>query len=139
MLDVDEVLAQPSQRLVVDAEALRHAGAGVDHEDVEARREAAQRFARCLLTQVEDDAALAAVERVEELALVRREAGEPPRRIAARRLDLHHFRAEVGEVLGAVGPDDVRAHLEHAHALQGARFELGHARTPPSPPRYLIA
>jgi hypothetical protein len=94
-LDVDEVLAELPQRLVVDADALGDAVAVVHHHHVDGRHEPVDDLAPLGLLQVDDDAALATVERLKRLALVGHGGARLPQRLAAGRLDLDHVGAEV--------------------------------------------
>ena len=128
-LDVDEAGAEPRQRLVVDAEAVGDAGAGVAEEDVEVRDDAVDQLLRLRPLEVEADAALAAVEDVEGLALARRELADAPAAVALGRLDLHHVGAEVGEVHPRERPGHDLRQLQHAHPVERSR----HRRPPLSP------
>ena len=127
VLEVDEVGPEGAQRPVVHAQALRHARAGVDHEHVEARDDAVHQLLRRGMAQVDDERALAAVERVEALALAGHEAARLAAALASRRLDLDHVRPEVGEVEAAVRPRHDLRDFEHLDPVQRAR----HGRTSP--------
>src|SRR5919198_5480999 len=85
---VDEPRVRGRQRLVVEPERRDHAGPIVLDEDVARARKPLQRVAPFRHFEVEDDAALAAVDGVEAGAFRTDAARHLARRIAAGRLDL---------------------------------------------------
>ena len=117
---VDQVGAERRQRLVVDPELARRLRAVVDHHHVEARQQAVDQRAPLRPGEIDDQAALAAVERLEVLPSVRDDRAGVAPRLPLRRLDLHDVRAEVGEVEPGGGARDDLRELEHADAVQRA-------------------
>jgi hypothetical protein len=83
------------QRGVVQPELAHHARAIVFDDDVRAGEQAPERPLRRLGLQVQYDAALAAVHRVEGRAVGARGAGHAARRVAIGRLDLDHVSAHI--------------------------------------------
>ena len=114
--------------LAVEAELARPVRQAVVHERVGGRDQLAAPLAPLRRLEVERDRALAAVERVEVAALAGLERVVAAPFVAARRLDLDHVGAEVGEehrrergghVLPVVedaeaGERETRAHRSHA-------------------------
>ena len=98
----------------------RAAGEVLD-QDVEVRQQAAQQRATLVLSQVERDALLAAVEREEEdRHAVDRRIAVAPLVAALRRLDLHHLGAQVGEDRGAERPGEKARQVEDPDARERA-------------------
>ena len=118
-LAVDEAGVEGGEQLVTHAEAFRDAGPHVVHQHVEARDEALDQRLAALVLEVDGDRALAAVERLEALALAGYDGADVAVVLALARLDLDHVGAEVGEVDAAVRPCGDLRELEHAHAVEG--------------------
>ena len=118
VLRPDQILAVAAQRLVVHAEAGRRTVAHVRDDDVEGRDEALDQALSVLVLEVDGDAALPSIERVERLVLPGDRAAPPPRGSAVERLDLHDIRAEVGERDAAEGSRDDLREFEHANAVE---------------------
>ena len=94
---VDEARMPPGERRVVEAELLEHSGPVVLHQHVGHRGEALHRLAAGRLLQVDDDAALAPVDRVEAGAVGADAARHAPGRVAGRGLDLDHVGPHVAQ------------------------------------------
>ena len=97
-LGVDQVRPDRPQRLVVDAEPLRDARTVVDQHHIELGQQPVHHLATRLLLQVQFDAALSAVHRLEDLGVAGSDGVEIAERLPARRLHLDHVRPEVGEL-----------------------------------------
>ena len=106
----------------VDPERFELAGLeGLDH-DVCGLGEPAEEVAAVVLAEVERDGALVGVEVPEAqrgltAGVVGMEGRESTRGVAARRLDLDHVGAEVGEQLAGV-VSHFGGEIEHAHAVE---------------------
>ena len=101
---VDQARIERRESLVVDAEALGHAGPEVVHEHVRRLDQPQQRFAAFGTLEIEHDAQLAAID-AEERAILRLQRRRILAQVvAARRLDLDDVRALVGEQRAAVRP-----------------------------------
>ncbi len=99
--------------LPAEAEAVEHAGAEILHDDVALLQQVDEHLLTLGALHVYRDRALVAVEHGEVQAVgVRHVAQLPARRVALRRLELDHVRAQPGEQLRAG-----RARL-HVHALE---------------------
>ncbi len=111
--EVDERAVRRRQRRVVDAQRRRAALRLVDDDHV--RRGGEQREARAaaVAREVEHRGALAAVQRLEREARAKR--------IAARRLDLDHVGAVIGEEHRRVRARDAGRRVDDAHAVEDAR------------------
>jgi len=83
------------QRLVVDAQPLRHTEAVVAGHHIDVPHEPVDRCLPLLGLQVDGDAAFAAVERLKALALSRHHGTEVAVGVAGHGLDLDHLRAHV--------------------------------------------
>ena len=99
---VDDVRAHGAQRVEAQPEAVHHARAGVLEHEVDGGRQRQEVGATGRLVEVEHDAALAAVVRLEaqtgELVRLTVDDGRlVARRRAARRLDLDHVGTEAGQ------------------------------------------
>ena len=94
---VDETRMAPGELRVVQAELLEHPRPVVLHQHVGHRGEAPHRVAAGRLLQVDDDAALAAVDGVEAGAVAADGARHAPGRVAGGRLDLDHVGAHVAQ------------------------------------------
>ena len=124
---VDQVRPRLAQARVVDAQPLGHAVAVVAQHDVEVRHDPPHEVTRTIGLEVDREAALAAVERLEVLTFVRDYRGGVAPILAARRLDLDHRRTQIGEVHPGHRPGDDLRELEHTDAAQRPR---GLARRP---------
>ncbi len=103
---------------IAAAEPVHGAGRVVFDRHVGGRRQAVQQRAAFVGLEIDGEAALVAVEGAEETG---GEAGQPPGRIAADRLDLDHVGAEIGEDQPRARPHDGVAEFEHADAGKGER------------------
>ena len=117
-LGVDQVRPQGGQGLVAEPQPLRHARPVVVHHHVEARNDAVQQRPPLDGCEVDNEAALAAVEVLEDLALPRRDRAGVAERIALRPFDLHHVRAEVGEVHAGVGAGVDDREVQYANPVE---------------------
>ena len=118
-LAVDQAGVEGGEHLVAHAEAFRHAGAHVVHQHVEARDQALDQRLAARVLEVDRDRALAAVERLEALALAGYDGADVAVVLALARFDLDHVGAEVGEVDAAVRSRGDLRELEHAYAIEG--------------------
>src|SRR5205823_13483019 len=131
---VDESRVAGAEGRGVEAEARRHALSEVLHEDIRTVREAPDDLHALRLLQIDRQALLVAVVRLEvEVRTVREvealRAQNPAARITLARLDLDHLRAEVAEHHRgdrSLLPDRP---IDHADALERER----HARPIPQP------
>ena len=121
---VDEHLVVLLECPVIEAQPIGDALAEVLHEDVGLRDELVDDLFRPVLLQIEGDALLVAIRRLEVgVGHVRdvqtRHDEDTAAGIAADALfDLDHFGAEVGEHLGAVGASNGQAEVEDRDALE---------------------
>ena len=123
---------QRRERPVVDPESLKDALPEVDREHVETGQDALDQLAPGLGLEVDEDAALAAVDGLEALALVGDDRAEVAVRVAAGRpLDLDHLRAEVGEHAAGERSGDELGEFQHPDSLEGTASR--HARAPFAP------
>src|SRR5262249_22968562 len=115
----DELRVLARKRLPAEVPLLQRAGAeGLDH-DVAVAGETPRDRLPFGLPQIERDRLLVARLHVPpERDAVAHPAPAPQRVTVARRLDLDHLGAEIGESLAAEGPGDQRAELEHPYAGQ---------------------
>ena len=126
---VDQFGMRPRQRLVIEVEALHHAGAEILHQEIAGGDEAVHDLLRLGPLQVEHDALLAGVKLPERgrHAAAQRRAGA--HHVALIGLDLDHVGAEIGHHPGAIRAGDRGGEIHHAHAVQRAchhtAFPLG--------------
>ena len=106
------------QRCIVEAEALHHPGAEVFDQHIGRTRQPREHLAPGRLRQVEDDAALAAVERREGRAVAALGPGHAARGVAIGRFHFDDARAHVGEYHRAVGPGHHLGHIEHNNVVK---------------------
>ena len=131
----DHARVDAAQRLQRDAPLVEHAGAEVFRHNVELRREPPEQIAPGLRVEVERDAALVQVHRVEQPLGVERvlrasPVGDPVRHArpdgapdirALERLDLHHLRAEQCQQLGRKRARPGLRERQHPHAVERSR------------------
>ena len=126
---VDDVGGQFTDGVVVEAQPCDRFGANVVDEDVGVAQQVAQYASVGILLEIEQERLLAAVERDITRCHPRRACGT--RRVAkdipAGCLHLDDLGAEIGEDLGAIGPENDRGHVDHAqpfeHRAIVARFD----------------
>src|SRR5262245_33297339 len=112
---------QHLDRLVAQAEPLHHSRAEVFGNDIGLSDQAARDVLALGRLQIDDDAALVAVEQQKEIAVGRivRRRPQPPRPVAVRRpLDLDHIGAEPGQHLGAGRASLVVGKVDDANAFE---------------------
>ena len=116
---IDKARVALAQRVVGDAKPLDDAGPERLDEDIRGVDEAKQRRVVLCVLQVEHQAFLAAVE-IPEVHRARsiREAKVSRRVAFARRLDLDHFGAVIGEREGEIGPGEEKREVEHPQSCQ---------------------
>jgi hypothetical protein len=131
--EVDDARVDRGQRLVVDAEALDHAGAEALDDDIRVLRERAEDGTGVVGLEIEAKAALVAAEgvvRLLALGVARLAAGAggvaPPRALA-HLLDQEHVGAEIAEQHRAVWPRRQAGEVEHRDP-----FERQHGGPPMS-------
>ena len=122
---VDEGWVEGAEGGVVDAETLRDAGAVVDEDDIELRDEAVDEFLAGGAAKVDGEAALAAIERLEVLALVGHDGGAVAAGFAFERFDLDDVRAKIGERHAGEGTGNNLGELEDANPREGASAHRG--------------
>ena len=115
---VDEPRVDGRQRLVIEAERRDHAGPVILDEDVARARDPLQRVASFRRFEVDDGAALPAVDGVEAGTLEADSPGHLTRRITAGRLDLDDVGAEVREEHRAVRTRHDLRDVEHPKAVE---------------------
>src|SRR5207245_6491361 len=116
-------------RLVAQPEPLHHPGAEVFGDDIGLPDQAARDVLTLDSLQIDDDAALVAVEQQREIAVGRivRRRPQPPRPVAVRGpLNLDHIGAEPGQHLGAGRPGLVVGEVDDADAFE----RLAHLLSP---------
>ena len=94
---VDQTWIADAQGRVVEPEPAQHAGAVVLDEHVRFRRQPPQHVGAAGRLQIDDDAALPAVDGIEGGAVVAARPRHPARGIARRRLHLDHVGAHVAQ------------------------------------------
>ena len=131
----DHARVDAAQRLQRDAPLVEHAGAEVFGHDVEFRREPPEQIAPGLRVEVERDAALVQVHRVEQPLRVERVlraplVGDPVRHPrpdgapdirALQRLDLHDLRAEQRQQLRRQRARPGLCERQHPHVVERSR------------------
>ena len=123
---IDDARVELLDRVVAEPEPLHDAGAEVLGDDIGLFDHAAGDFLAFVGLQIDDRAALVAVEQQEEKAV---DIGivhvpQPPRPVAERRpLDLDHIGPEPGQHLRAGRPGLVVREIDNANAFE----RLGHA------------
>ena len=141
----DDARVDLLQRLEVDPEPLGHSRTEVVHDDVRGLGEAEERPVAPVVLEVERDASLVAVQRVEVRALAADAAtGHAPREVwPLGRLDLDDVRAEVAQEQRAVGAGQHVREVEHPEAgereqprhVTGKRVCAGRPRACPTASR----
>ena len=126
---VDQGGPAGAQGFVAEADALHDPGAKVLDQGIGAVDQPQRHAAVPLVAQVEDDAALVAVDAGKVATVVaalpiRGEGAEPPGEVALRGLHLDHVGTEVGEEHGAKGPRQGPGQIEDG----GARERAGGGR-----------
>jgi hypothetical protein len=116
---VDQTRIVRGERGVTDAETVRDAGPEVLDHRIRTRRDPSRHRDAIRLLEIDHDRAFVAI----ELHPDRREPGakrrtHAPRAVAARRLHLHHVRAEVAEHLCAERSRDHGGEIQHANACK---------------------
>ena len=106
------------QRLPAEPEPRRALARGVVERDVGSCRAAASSSRPLARLQVDDDRALAAVERHEVAPDTRRDRQDVAVAVPGWWLDLDHVRAEIGQQHAAERPGDVLRVLDDAHAFE---------------------
>ena len=94
---VDQAGVDGAECLVVDAEACGNAGAVVDGDHIELGEDVVEQRAALLGGEIDCEAALTSVERLEALAFAGDDGAGVAIRIAGERFDLDDVRAEVRE------------------------------------------
>ncbi len=128
------------EHLPAKAEPFHHAWAKALDEDVVARQQTQERLATFGALEVEHEAALAPIERVEDDVHAVVGLGRHGAQIVASRriLDLVDAGAQVGEDHGRIGPRQKPRQVEHAHVGEGSFIHwLGapsHPKAAPSVP-----
>src|SRR5206468_5097508 len=120
---------QHLDRLVAQPESLHHPRAEVFGDDIGLRDQAARNILALDSLQIDDDAALVAVEQQKEIAVGRivRRRPQLPRPVAVRGpLNLDHIGAEPGQHLGAGRPRLVVGEVDDANAFE----RLAHLLSP---------
>ena len=125
VLPVDQVRLDRPQRVIVDADPFRDAQPKVDQHDIDISNQTVNRVSAALVLEIEDQAALTAVQRLEPLPLPRDHRAGVADRLTARRLDLDHVSPEVRQVDAADRCRNDLRELQHANAGQRSRERLG--------------
>jgi hypothetical protein len=109
---------------VTHAQPISHARAIVFDHRVAFRRQHPHEISRVVLLQIDNDAALVAIEGEETCrdAVFARDA-DPPRRVALRWLDLDNIGAQIAEGLGAERAGD---HLRKIQDTEASQRSFGH-------------
>ena len=94
---VDDARVQGVQRAVIETQPAQGAGAIILDEHVRARRQPPQYVRTAGSLQIDHDAALSAIDRIEGRTVAAARAGHAARRVALRRLDLDHVGAHVAQ------------------------------------------
>ena len=116
---VDQSRIDGGERFIAEAQAIHHAGPIVLDQDVALGGEILDQRHAGIVLQIDDDALLAAVDAQEIVALVVAERREQPGFVAgARRLDLQHFRAEIGQRERSRWPRQHASEVENTNSLQ---------------------
>ena len=116
---VDQAGVGLREAVVVDAQALDHAGPEVLHHDVGAGGQLQERLLAARVLQVERHAALVAVEHREAVGLVVDLRVEAARGVAVgEALDLDHVGAQIPEHHRAVGAGHHAGEVDHLHAFE---------------------
>ncbi len=134
---VDDARVAGAERLVADAQAVDHAHPGILDHRVDRLGEAKEGIAVLLGLEIEDDAALVAVDAGEVAPVVAplRVVGsgsQVARHVPERWLHLDHVRAEIREQHGAEGPREGLGEVEDAQVGQRSG-SLTHLRGSPWP------
>ncbi len=133
-LAVDEVGPDGAQRLIVDPQPLGDAHPVVRRHHIDSRDELMHQFPPARVREVDRDAALPPVQRLEALTLVGQDGAALPVRIPAQRLHLDHVRAQVAQQDAGVGQRDDLRELQDPHPCQGTRalwsITAGHVERP---------
>ena len=117
---VDEPRVDGRQRLVIEAERRDHAGPVILDEDVARARDPLQRVASFRRFEVDDGAALPAVDGVEARGIAADRAWHHARRVPRGRLDLDHVSTEIGEHHRAVRARHHLRDVEDAKTVERA-------------------
>lgn len=117
---VDERRVDRREVFVTESERAHHAGPVVFHEDVRLRRERPEDRLAARILQIDDDAALVAVDGPVAGAFRAHAARHAAGGIPLRRLDLDHVRAHVAEEHGAERTGHDLRQIQYADACQRA-------------------
>ncbi len=121
---VDQPWVQRGEAGVSDVQPFGDACTVVHQDDVESRDDPVDQGLPVRVREVDRQAALAAIERLEVLALVWDYGSAVTAVFAARRFDFHHIGAHIGERNARKWPGDDLRKLEHADARERTRWRV---------------